>query len=159
MRFLTCVIVAVTVLVGAFFGYCFYGAQVQLESVGTVKTPANEMMDSFSAVREQLSLDAFYGEQFRETEFEAPENYAFITLNVRMKNVGLFPMEWMRVEVEPNAADILQLAPQGDAPTLERMSLGEYAVTVLTLADAETRHTLTVSYYVLGRKHEKEFVM
>ena len=63
MRFLTCVIVAVTVLVGAFFGYCFYGAQVQLESVGTVKTPANEMLDSFSAVREQLSLDAFYGEQ------------------------------------------------------------------------------------------------
>lgn len=159
MRFLACLMLVVVLAVGAFFGYCYYGAQMQVVGVGAVKTPAGDMIDAFSAMREQLSLDAFYGETFRQVEFEAPERYAFVTFNVRMKNMGIFPMEWVRIEVQPNAADILQLAPEGDAPTLARLSMGEYAATILTLAEAGTDHTFTLSYYVLGQKFEKTFTM
>lgn len=159
MRFLTCLLLAATLLVGAFFGYGWYGAQMQVVGAGAVKTPAEDAQGAFSELREQLSLDAFYGHPFRQITFEGPENYAFVTLTVRMKNVGLFPMEWISIEVSPDAADIAQLAPEGDAPTLGRLSLGEYTATVLTLKDADTSRTFTVRYYVLGRLFEKQFVM
>ena len=158
MRFITGVLMVVVLAVGAFFGYCWYGAQMQIVGAGTAVTPAADAMDTFASVREQLAQDACYGEKFRDVDFGGAENYSFVTLNVRMKNIGLFPMEWVRVTVEPVAADILQLPPEGDPPTLARLSMGEYAVAFLTQGEGGAR-TYRVIYYVLGRQFTKEFTV
>ncbi len=158
MRFITGVLLVVVLAVGAFFGYCWYGAQMQIVGAGTTVVSADEAMSEFASVREKLSLDAFYGEEFREVEFGEAQNYSFVTVNVRMKNIGLFPMEWVTVTVRPVAADILQLPPEGDPPALARLSVGEYGATFLTQGDGGAR-TYEISYYVLGRQFTKEFTV
>lgn len=158
MRFITGVLLVVVLAVGAFFGYCWYGAQMQIVGAGTTVVSAAEAMSEFASVREKLSLDAFYGEEFRKVEFGEAQNYSFVTVNVRMKNIGLFPMEWVTVTVRPVAADILQLPPESDPPALARLSVGEYGATFLTQGDGGAR-TYEISYYVLGRQFTKEFTV
>ena len=158
MRTITGILLVAVLAVGAFFGYCWYGAQMQLVGAGTAVTPAADAGETFSSLRWQLSEGSFCGDVLRQVDLGDASEYSFVTVNVRMKNIGLFPMEWIRIEVKPVAADILQLAPEGDPPTLARMSLGEYAATFLTQGDGGAR-TYEISYYVLGRKFTKEFTV
>ena len=158
MRTITGILLIVVLAVGAFFGYCWYGAQMQIVGAGTAVTPAQNAAETFASLRWQLSEGSFCGDVLRQAELGDASAYSFVTVNVRMKNIGLFPMEWVRIEVKPVAADILQLAPEGDPPTLARMSLGEYAATFLTQGDGGAR-TYEISYYVLGRKFTKAFTV
>lgn len=158
MRTITGILLVVVLAVGAFFGYCWYGARMQIAGAGTAVTPAADAGETFSSLRWQLSEGSFCGDVLRQVDLGDASEYSFVTVNVRMKNIGLFPMEWIRIEVKPVASDILQLAPEGDPPTLARMSLGEYGVTFLTQGDGGAR-TYEISYYVLGRKFTKEFTV
>ena len=158
MRIFAGIMVFVVAVVGIFFGYCYYGAQMQIESVTAILTPAVEMADVYNDTLEALSLDAFYGEQYRESDFLMPDSYAFLTLTVRMANRGLLPQDWIRIEVRPDASDILQL-PADRTPTLAAASRGDFSTTLLTRAGAATARTVIVTYYVLGHPYQVEYAM
>lgn len=158
MRVLAMILVFITMLVGAFFGYCYYGAQMQIEGVATSSVQATEAMGTLADIESHMRNGSFLGVSFREAEFTEPAQYEFQTITLRMKNRGMFPMDWIQFEVQPGVADVLQL-PQERTPTLGANSTGDFSADILTLSGAETRHTVRISYYVLGRKITISYTM
>lgn len=151
MRVLAMILVFVTMLAGAFFGYCYYGAQMQIEGAAVSRVPATEAMGTLTNVQDRMRDSSFLGVSFREAELAEPALYEFQTITLRMKNRGMFPMDWIQFEVQPGVADVLQL-PQERTPTLAANSTADFSADILTLSGAELRHTVNISYYVLGRK-------
>jgi len=158
MRVLTLIVVVLTLLVGAFFGYCYSGARMRIEAVYAQVTPALEAQEAFAEVTGQVADGTFYGTKYREAEFLMPDSFAFLTLSVRMENRGLFPMDWIRIEVRPDAADVLQLA-NDRAPSLFAGSRADFTTTLLTRLGADTTRKVIVTYYVLGRAFSAEYEM
>lgn len=158
MRVLAIVLLVVTLLAGAFFGYCLWGAQMQIQGVTVTVTPATEALGTYNDIVSQLENGSFYGTKYREVDYVMPESFAFLTLTVRMQNRGLLPMDWVRIEVEPDAADAVQLA-ESRTPTLAGSSRADFSTTVLTRTGASESRTLTVTYYVLGQKRTVSYDM
>lgn len=158
MRVLACILVLVTLVVGAFFGYVYYGAQMQIEGITAQVTPATEVQATYDDILAQLDNGSFLGTKYHETEFLMPESFAFLSLTVRMQNRGMFPMDWIQIEVQPDAADILQL-PADRTPTLAGSSRGDFSTTLLTRTGADQTRTVTVTYYVLGKQMSVTYQM
>lgn len=158
MRVIALILVIVTLLVGAFVGYCFYGAQMQIEGVATTLTPATEAEDTFADLVSQVNNGTFTGTTYYAPEFATAENYTFMTLTVRMQNRGAIPMEWIRIEVSPDAKDVLQLAADR-TPALAPNTRSDFSTTLLTHAGAPTTRKVTVTYYVLGHPFSATYDM
>lgn len=159
MKVLAIVMVVIVVLVGAFFAYCYTGMQMQIVGVSASFTPATDALGTYDEVREQLETGAFLGTVYEENaEFLMPESFSFLTLTVRMTNRGVFPMDWIRIEVVPDAADIAQLATDR-TPTLASGGQADFSTTLLTRAGASAARTVTVRYYALGRTMEVRYAM
>lgn len=158
MRVIAGILVVLTLLVGAFFGYCYYGAQMEIIGVTTMVTPATEALGTYSQTWAQIQEGSFLGNSWRQADTSAPEAYEFLTLSVRMRNRGLFPMDWLVIEVTPQAADILQL-PAERTPTLSARTTADFSTTLLTEAGGGTARTVTVTYYVLGSPFSATFEM
>lgn len=158
MRILTGILVLLTLVVGIFFGYCYTGAQMRIESTAVTVTPATEALGTYESIRDNLANGSFYGEIFYETDLIMAESFEFLTISVRMANRGLFPMEWIRIEVTPDVADVVQL-PADRTPSLASNSRADFSATVLTRAGANTNRKITVTYYVLGAEMSATYTM
>ncbi len=149
MRTLAILLVFFTLLVGGFLWTAYSGTQMEILSVTASVAPAVENEDLYNETRKHIQNGTFTGTVFSDTEFIMPDGYQFVTLTVRMSNTGFFPQEWIRIEVQPGDAAIAQL-PETRTPSLAARSRGEFSTTVLTRFGADTQHTVTVTYYVLG---------
>lgn len=158
MRVVAGVLLAIVVLVGAFLGYCYYGAQMQVQAAASTVTPATDATATYNSIVDQLAGGTFLGNAFYEAEMTGAENFQFLTITVRMQNRGLFPMDWIAIEITPNAADVAQLAPER-TPSLAANSRGDFSTTILTRAGADTNRKITVTYYVLGQKLSTTYQM
>lgn len=158
MRVLACILVLITLVVGAFVGYCYYGAQMQIDGVAASLTPAAEAIGTYNDVRDKLANGTFIGTKYADAEFLMPESFAFLTLTVRMTNKGMFPMDWIELEVTPDVADILML-PAERTPSLAGSSSGDFSAILLTRTGVNTKRQVTVHYYVLGRAYTETFDM
>lgn len=158
MRVLAVLMVLVVAVVGVFFWQANTGAQMRVESVRAQLLPATEAQETYDRTRAEIASGTFYGRQYQEAEFLMAESFAFLTLTVRMANDGYFPMEWIRLEVAPDASDVLMLAAER-IPTLAAKSRGEFEATILTRTGADTNREVTVQYYVLGQPMQATFAM
>ena len=149
MRVLTCILVLITLLVGAFFGYCYYGAHMEIEGVSASIVPATDALGTYNEIKNQTAAGSFLGTVYREADFLMPESYSFLTLTVRMKNRGLLPQDWICIEVNPDNADIAMLY-NDRTPTLSGSSRADFSATLLMREGASTSRTIAVTYYVLG---------
>ncbi|MDR0896912.1 MAG: hypothetical protein LBN04_03555 [Oscillospiraceae bacterium] len=150
MRVVACIVLLITLLVGAFLGYCYFGARMGIEGVTATLTPATDMPEQFAALREQVENGAFYGTKYRAADLTRPEDYAFLTLTVRMTNSGPLPQDWVRIEVTPTNADVL-LLPADQPPTLSPGTSASLGAVLLTEKNAEWERHVRVTYYVMGR--------
>lgn len=158
MRILAGIMIVIVLLVGAFFGYAYYGAQMQIEAVYAQVTPATEALGTYNETLSQIYNGSFYGTQYREVEFAGAEEYAFLTLTVRMQNRGPFPMEYIQIAVTPGTLDIVQL-PTDRTPSLAANSKADFSTVILTQAGASSNRQVTVTYYVLGQKQTATYAM
>lgn len=158
MRIVAILMVLITLLVGVFFFYTYNGMRMEIEGVASMMTAAVDAIETYDGVRAQLANGSFYGQQFVETEFLMPDSFAFLTLTVRMRNPGILPMDWIRIEVEPDSADILQL-PADRTPSLAAGTRGDFSTTLLTRTGASTLRRIIIHYYVLGTPLTVEHVM
>lgn len=158
MRIVACVLLVITVLVGAFFGYVYYGAHMEILGVATSMVPATEVLATYEDILAQLDNGAFLGKQYHETDFLMPESFAFLTLTARLSNKGLFPMDWLQIEVEPDASDILQLY-QERTPSLAGGNRADFSTTLLTRTGADASRLITVHYYFFGYKMSVSYQM
>ena len=158
MRVFACILLLLTLLAAAFWGYCYHGAQMVIEGVAVSLSPAVDAMGTYNQVKTQVSQGTFLGRMYREANFLMPERYTFLTLTVRMSNRGLFPQDWIRIEVAPDPADIALLFNER-TPSLSGMSRGDFHATLLMDTGASTSRALSVKYYVLGQPFTVSYQM
>lgn len=156
MRIFAFVLLGITLVVAAFFGYCYYGAQMQIVGVAASLTPATEALGTYELVTGQMREGSFYGTVYQELEFTYPESYTFVSFTVRMRNRGLLPMDWIRIEVAPEENDILQLAADR-TPSLAGGSTADFSTALLCRSGADADRKITLTYYVLGYPFRVEY--
>ena len=156
-------ILAIAVLVAtiAGAGAVLYGINTLVPAaVQTTMTaiPAAQAQQTLEDTLSQVAQGTFAGHVFAPAEGLSAEDASFVTVNVRLRNRGFFPAEWIALSVIPredvtaDARDVLQLDNYG-ANVLPAGSEGDISATVLTTIGRELPLTLEVSCYVLGEKH------
>ncbi len=158
MRFLAAMLLIVVLLAAGFIGYCYWGATMEIEAVAASVVPAVEAMGTYNDTVRQIRDETFLGTRYRLDDFIMPDGYTFLTLTVKLRNRGILPQDWIRIEVLPNAADIAQLYTER-TPSLGGMSAGELSATVLMRSGASTDRRIRVTYYVLGTQFSVEHQM
>ena len=152
MRALAIAALVVTII-GA--GAVLYGVNTLepvVEQVSVLATPARQAQDVFDTAVRQVQEQTFTGRVFGDVSALDAENCTFVTYTARLANRGFFPAEWIALEVQPAAGDVLQL-DDVQANVLPRGSRGDVTATVLHAGDtAEVERSYRISCYVLGKK-------
>lgn len=160
-RVLKALAIAALLVTIAGAGLVLYGMNtlapvVELTSVSA--TPAAQAQHIFDNVMGQLQRETFTGRTFAPADGLTAENCTFLTYTVRLDNRGLFPAEWISLEIQPqqsadgSAYDVLQL-DNNSANVLGARSRGDLAATILHAGDAQqTQRSFTVTCYVFGRQ-------
>lgn len=124
----------------------------QVVQVGVTITPAADAREVFDETMAQLDAGAFSGRVYGSTDGLSAEACAFVTCTVRLSNRGLFPAEWITLDVVPLEADVLEL-PDAGAYVLASGSTGDISATVLTTSQQPGEgRTCRVTCYVFGRE-------
>lgn len=154
MRIVATIVLVITLCVLSYFGYCYYGAQMEIIEVSSLLTPAVNAPDAFAELTHELENESFLGRKFQsEPSISAPEEYAFLTLTVRLQNKGLLPQDYIEIAVQGKMGDVVQLRAER-TPTLSARTRADFSATLLVPADSEPARGLRVTYYVLGRPCE-----
>ncbi|MGN0995754.1 MAG: hypothetical protein ACI4PG_02495 [Candidatus Ventricola sp.] len=156
--------IAALVVTIAGAGAVLYGLNTLVpaaERVTATAIPAAQAQQTFEDTLAQVAQGTFAGHVFAPADGLSMEGASFVTVNLRLKNRGFFPAEWIALSVIPrenapaDARDVLQLDNYG-ANVLAPGSQGDISATVLTTIEPELLETmpltLEVSCYVLGAK-------
>ena len=150
MRVFTWILLIITVLALAVFGYGYYGLRVQTGEMSAVVTPAANALEQFEALRAQMDNESLTGRVYRKEALGNPEDYVFVTYTVRVKNVGLIPAEWIELVITPGESDILEV-DIADAQVLGAMREGDLKTVILQKGDgSDTARAAQVQYYAFG---------
>jgi len=118
-------------------------------------TPAQQAQEIFDVTAAQLANETFTGRVFGDPAGLDAQDCTFVTYTVRLENKGLFPAEWVSLDIHPatdaSVQDICQL-DNYSANVLASRTQGDIAATVLARGDASKQRTYTVTCYVLGQK-------
>ena len=153
MRIVAVILLFATLFVGVYFGYCYIGLAMQIESVTAEWTSADGDMETYSHIERQIEEGFFSGKLYADPPLPGASEAAFLTLTVRMNNRGLLDQDWIEIHVTPKEGDIALLA-QERTPTLAANTRADFSVTLLARPGLDEKRELRVSYYVLGRKYE-----
>lgn len=158
MRIIAGILLLITILVGAYIGYCYVGIAMEIESVHAVWTPVTEDMDTYEHIKQQLAEGSFSGKRYMEEPFPDAEDMSFLTITVRMRNKGLLPQDWIELHVTPKEGDIAQL-PMDRTPTLAARTRSELSTTLLVRTSVDSNRNVRVTYYVLGKQYQATYKM
>ena len=137
-----------------FFLLALQSAQLRVSVIEYEAVPAR----SDPALTEQLIETArthdMLGDLYRRPLREGLDSYQLIKIRLRARNLGLFPAEWAKLWLTPDALDIaLFAAGEQDIPGMGRTR--DIVATLLCEAEApDNRRAMQLTYYVLGHKFE-----
>ena len=150
MRVVAWVLIGLTVCAGVLIVFSLYAAELRI-TVGEVRVvPAAEMQDQFLALKQAVEERALLGRQFLAEPIGEPSAYEFHIYNVHLRNNGLIPADWVRLEVRPDTGDVLQTENE-NANILPAMSDGELQAVVLAQQGAGTARKLSLTYFIWSR--------
>ena len=152
MRVAAWVLLFVTICLGLLIGYSLYAAELRVTRPEARVVPAADMLAQFQALHRAVQERALLGRQFQQGPDDDPSAYVFHIYTVRLRNDGLIPAEWVRLDVEPGPGDVLQ-AEGESAGHLAALSSGDMQLLVLAQHGATTARRLTLTYFVWGRAY------
>ena len=152
MRALAIAALVVTILGAGAVLYGIERLEPVVEQVSVLVTPAVEAQDSFDELQRQTADGTFTGRVFGDMMGLNAQDCTFMTVTVRLANKGFFPAEWISLQIQPEAGDVLQL-DNNQANVLPSGSRGDIAATILHTGDAAgTRRAFSITCYVFGRR-------
>ena len=152
MKVLAIVVLLVTIAGAGVLLFAVNHLSPAISQVGVMITPAQDAQEIFEATIAQLENETFTGRVFADTVGLSAEESTFLTYTVRLENKGLFPVEWVSLDIHPAQEDICQL-DNYSANVLGSRMQGDIAATMLTRGDGTgTQCAYTVTCYTLGRK-------
>lgn len=150
MRTVAWIMVALVLCVGAALAYSLYAAELGAVVIGVEVTPASDRAEEFSALRQAVEERSLIGVLFLAEPLGEPGEYEFHTYTVRGKNNGFLPADWIRMDVRPEAGDVLQIDKES-ANQLPAMSEGVMELTVLAKRGSGAERELSMTYFIWSR--------
>lgn len=150
VRIVAWVLLAVTICVGALIAYSMYAAELAVTVDEVRVVPAGDMMEQFQALQRAVQERALLGRQFQEDPLGDSYAYEFHIYTVRLRNNGLIPADWIRLEVQPEVGDVLQSDGESTG-MLPAMSSGELQAVVLAHRGSDTARKLSLTYFIWSR--------
>ena len=145
--------VSMVVVMALMIAYLFLSAEVTVSVVGA-ETLAAQTAPMFTEHKEGISEETFIGTVYQKpSQWKQPEDYAYVTYTVHVKNGCLVPIEMIEVQVVPQPSDIAQIGNMQNA-SLKAKTEGDLTATILTSAGGNPARELIVSYYVWGVSYQ-----
>lgn len=142
----------ITVLVLAAGGYILWAAELKVTPGGGLVESAADRASAFQSIRESSQIGSPDLVMFQDSIDYGAEQYVFVTYTLRMRNMNAIPAEWLQIDIEPQAGDVLMVkATVEDIP-----AFSEQLVSVVLLTDRTTvsyARAATLSYYVYGHEY------
>jgi hypothetical protein len=158
MRVIAWLLVVAVILLGLALGYSLYAAALQTAVTEVVVVPAVERQEEFDELRRAVEERALLGSQFVEEPLGDPADYEFHVYDVTVSNNGFLPADWIRLDVQPEAGDVLQVDREG-VNLLPSMSSGTLEATVLARRGTPTARRLSLTYFIWSRLYNLPVVV
>jgi len=153
MRSLAKALTGITVVIVLLFIYILYSARLHVVLVDVSVQSASEQETIFrnvqaSAARGEAGITIF------DSDFNrSADQYDFISLTYEITNFGLFPAEWLDLNVIPGAGDQLQVSEL--LPDISGLRKARLTTVILTQkGGANIERAAELEYYVLGRQQQ-----
>ncbi|MCL2544745.1 MAG: hypothetical protein FWE77_02370 [Clostridia bacterium] len=152
MRILAWTLFLITICVGLLIAYSLYAAELGVTHAEVRVVPAGELVTQFQALHRASQERALLGRQFQEGPTDDPDAYEFHIYTVHLRNNGLIPADWVRLDVRPEPGDVLQ-AESESAGHLPAMSSGEIQLMVLAQRGTGASRQLSLTYFIWSRSY------
>jgi len=152
MRALAWILLIVTICVGLLIAYTLYAAELKVELAEVRVVPAGGMVTEFQSLHRAVQERALLGKQFEEGPADDPGAYDFHLYTVRLRNNGLVPADWVRLDVRPEPGAVLQ-SDSESAGEIPAMSAGEIQLVVLARRGASAARQLSLTYFIWSRTY------
>lgn len=158
MRYIAWFLAFVTLLALGLLAFVWHGAYLVVVETSVNVYNAAQQRENYENVRLAVEDGSFAGTVLQDASYRMPETYDFVVYNVRLRNNGLLPAEWIQMQIVPDGADILAFGDERGY-SLAARSTGTLSMTMLSFAGTTTARTATVTYYVFGKPFEIKAVV
>ena len=150
MRGFIATLSVIVILMIAFMVFFFIGGT--LTPTLTVSTvPASEQEDAFDSACAVIEQGLAF-QTFSSAPEGSADDYRLTTAVVTLKNRGLFPAEWVEIEITPAEGDAAAYSVTGVGMDIPRFARGQFEIKLLTSAPETDTRTALIRYYVLGMR-------
>ena len=142
----------VTALVLIACGYIYWAAELKVTPGRGLVESAADRSAAFESIRQSSEFGSGDLIMFQPAIEYGPDQYVFVTYTLRMRNMNISPAEWLQIDIQPQAGDVLMVkAVVEDVP-----AFNEQLISVVLLTDrtaASYARAATLSYYVYGHEY------
>jgi len=148
MKKLNIFLLIVFLLLAAFVAYFFIGGTLTVQ-MHTITAPAADHPDAFTSIRNVIASGAA-PMQFTGDVPQSPEDCTLVDTTITLTNRGMFPAEWIDVQVKNLPGDIAVYSLAGQGSDVAARSASQLNLKILTTEPAVAPRTITLTYYVYG---------
>ena len=116
----------------------------------TMTAIASEYPKAYASILNVLSTGA--PQTFSNALPEDPSRCRLEDVTITLTNRGLFPAEWISVDVEAAPGDVAVYSITGEGSTVGGRSVGTVNLKLVSLADYSAERCYHIQYYVFGMK-------
>lgn len=154
MKWARLILAIPVLLLSAVFGYLYWGAQAEI-AVRVETAPAQEYQKTYDSIVGAVQ-NGIAAEVFVDEPFTGASDYTLVSVQVKMKNPGALPMEWVTCEYEPRTGDVvvyeIDSLPQDIGSGQE---LTFYVRLMRKNGGVMDHPNLTITYYVAGQQMQR----
>lgn len=154
MRNFARALTGITMVVLVFLLILLAGANPSVTLTKAEAVEAADQMEVFDALMTAIDRGELASDQYRQIANRNAENYYLVTYTCAVKNRGVLPVEWIRLQLSPQPGDVALLA--GAPVDLRAFGGGEVTAVLLTEKGEagafgfDAARDLWAEYYVLG---------
>ena len=131
------------------FGYLYMTANIVVASIALSTQPAADQQALFDDLKARLENGTALGTVFQPAVSGGPEEYAFYTYTLHLKNQSFLQADMIEIQIVPMDGDVLQLR-QTQAMAVGRRGEGDISGAILTKAGNHAVREIIITYYVWG---------
>lgn len=137
-------------LIMAMLAALFLAGGTLSAKVETMTAIASDYPKAYASIKNVLAAGA--PQEFSEALPEDPSDCRLEDVTITLSNRGLFPAEWISVNVEGAPGDVAVYSITGEGSNIPGRSVGTVNLKLVSLAEAAWPRVYHIQYYVFGMK-------
>ena len=130
-------------------GYLYMTANIVVTSIALSTQPATDQQALFADLKARLENGSALGTVFQSASLGGPEEYAFYTYTLNLKNQSFLQADMLEMQIVPMDGDVLQLR-QTQPRAIGSRGEGNISGAILTKAGNHAVREIIITYYVWG---------